>query len=80
MMVTLVDIDQAGERLAAGEPVYEFQTGDLKLRLLGPACGFGAEYLRRLRKEGLYAESIEEAGEMARVRGTTITGIWFVKR
>ena len=80
MTVTLVDIEKAGEQLAAGEQPYEFQTGDPKLRILGPACGFGAQLLQRLRREGFYAESLEEAGEMARAKNATITGIWFVKR
>jgi hypothetical protein len=79
MIVTLVDIEKAEDLLAAGEQAYEFQTGDSRLRILGPACGFGADYLKRLRKEGLYAESVEEACEMARARDVTITGIWFVK-
>jgi hypothetical protein len=80
MRITLVDIEKAGERLAAGEQAYEFQTGDTKLRILGPACGFGVLHLQRLRKEGLYAESVEEATEMARARNVSVTGIWFVKR
>jgi len=80
MIVTLVDLEEAGARLAAGEQPYEFKTSDSKLRLLGPACGFGADYLQRCRKEGLYAETLEEAQEMARARSLMITGIWFVKR
>ena len=80
MIVTLVDLEEAGARLAAGEQPYEFKTSDSKLRLLGPACGFGADYLQRCRKEGLYAETLEEAQEMARARSVMITGIWFVKR
>lgn len=79
MFVTLLDIEQAKERLASGEHAYEFQTGDVSLRILGPACGFGTDYLQRLRREGLYAESFEEASEMARAKHATITGIWFVK-
>ncbi len=80
MIVTLIDIENAGERIASGEKAYEFQTGDRKLHILGPACGFGADYLMRLRREGLYAESLEEASKMALARNLTITGIWFVKR
>ncbi|HKX30273.1 MAG TPA: hypothetical protein VJ302_21465 [Blastocatellia bacterium] len=80
MIVTLVDIEQAADRLAAGEPAYEFQTGDPAIRILGPACGFGLDHLKHLRKEGFYAESFEEATEMARAKATTVTGIWFVKR
>lgn len=80
MIVSLVDLEEAGARLATGEQPYEFKTSDPKLRLLGPACGFGAEYLQRCRKEGLDAESIEEAHVFARARNATITGIWFVKR
>ncbi len=79
MTINLVDIEKALERLAAGEPAYEFETEDRKLRILGPACGFGADYLKRLRSQGLYAESIEEACEMARAKDLTIIGIWFVK-
>ncbi|MCI0662110.1 MAG: hypothetical protein L0220_13650 [Acidobacteria bacterium] len=79
MRVTLVDIENAGERLAAGEQAYEFQTGDPTLRILGPACGFGALHLQGLRKVGLYAESVEEAIEMAHAKNVTVTGIWFVK-
>ena len=79
MIVTLVDIEKAWGRLAAGDPAYEFQTGDLAIHILGTACGFGAERAQRLRTEGPYAESAEEAMEMARSKNTTVTGIWFVK-
>ena len=79
MIVTLVDLADAEVRLAAGEPAYEFQTGDLTLRILGPACGFGPDHLKCLRTEGLYAEGQDEAQAMARRRHNTITGIWFVK-
>ncbi len=79
MTVNLVDIEEALERLVAGESAYEFETEERTLRILGPACGFGGDYLKRLRRDGLYAESIEEAREMARAKGLTITGIWFVK-
>jgi hypothetical protein len=79
MIVNLVDIDKALERLVAGEPAYEFETEDRTMRILGPACGFGGDYLKRLRKDGLYADNIEEARQMARARNLTIIGIWFVK-
>jgi hypothetical protein len=80
LIVILVDLEQACERLAAGENAYEYQTEDQTLRLLGPACGFGADYLRRLRNDGLYAESLEEAHAQARARNVVLTGVWFVKR
>jgi len=80
MVVSLVDLEEAGERLASGEPPYEFKTSDPGLRILGPACGFGADCLQRYRRDGLYAESVEEAQGMARARSATITGVWFVKR
>lgn len=80
MIVTLIDIAQAGERLDAGELAYEYQTEDKGLRILGPACGFGPDYLQRLRREGLYAENLEEAHTHARNRNATLTGVWFVKR
>jgi hypothetical protein len=80
MVVTLIDLAEASDRLDAGEQAYEYQTNDKALRLLGPACGFGAEYLRRLRSEGLYAENLEEATSHALRRNVTLTGVWFVKR
>jgi hypothetical protein len=79
MVVTLIDLAEAGERLEAGEQAYEFQTDDKRLRMLGPACGFGADYLRRLRSEGLYAETLEEATEHAHNKNVALTGVWFVK-
>jgi hypothetical protein len=75
----LVDMAEAGERLGAGEKAYEYQTGDRALRILGPACGFGPEHLRRLRREGLYAETLEEAIAHAQSRQAALTGVWFVK-
>jgi len=80
MVVTLIDLAEASDRLDAGEQAYEYQTDDKALRMLGPACGFGAEYLRRLRSEGLYAETLEEATAHALSRNVTLTGVWFVKR
>lgn len=80
MIVTLIDLEEALVRLNAGESPYEFMTDDPQLRLLGPACKFGATLLQSYRKEGLYAESIEEASEMARAKHATVTGVWFVKR
>jgi hypothetical protein len=80
LIVTLVDLEQAWERLAAGEDAYEYQTEDQALRILGPACGFGTEYLQRLRNDGLYAESLAEAHAQARARNVVLTGVWFVKR
>src|SRR5262249_53356023 len=58
MIVTRIDLPEAGKRLDAGEQAYEDQTEDKTMRILGPACGFGADYLRRLRSEGLYAETL----------------------
>jgi hypothetical protein len=80
LIVTLIDMEQACERIAAGEDAYEYQTEDHALRILGPACGFGADYLRRLRNDGLYAESLEEARVQALARNVALTGVWFVKR
>ncbi|MDX2034004.1 MAG: hypothetical protein SF339_25245 [Blastocatellia bacterium] len=79
MRITLIDLPEAGERLGAGEQAYEYQTGDRALRILGPACGFGPDHLQRLRIDGLYAETLEEARGHARKREATVTGIWFVK-
>ncbi len=79
MVVSLVNIEEAGERLASGEQAYEFKTSDPKLRILGPACGFGADCLQRYRRDGLYAESMEEAQGMAQAKSAMITGVWFVK-
>jgi hypothetical protein len=80
MTITLIDLAEAGERLNAGDQAYEFQTDDKALRILGPACGFGPDYLRRLRKEGLYAETLDEAIVYARTKNAALTGVWFVKR
>lgn len=79
MVISLVDVEEAAKRLAAGEQAYEFKTNNPKLRLLGPACGFGADCLQRYRRDGLYAESIEEAHDMALAKSATIIGVWFVK-
>lgn len=80
MVVILVDIDDAAERLAAGDKPYEYKTEDSKFRILGPACGFGADSLRIYREQGTYAENITEANNLAQARGLTITGVWFVKQ
>ena len=79
MMTSLVDVEDARIRLADGEEAYGFQVGEL-FTMLGPACRFGAEYLQNLRTEGRYAESLEEATQIADLKGASITGIWFVKR
>jgi len=78
MMTSLVDIEDARGRLASGEKPYAFELSD-SITMVGPACGFGADYLGHLRKEGRYAESFEEASQIADSRAATITGIWFVK-
>jgi hypothetical protein len=80
MVISLVNIEEAGKRMASGEHAYEFKTSDSKLRILGPACGFGADCLQRYRRDGLYAESMEEAQNMAHAKNATITGVWFVKQ
>ncbi|MBS1787068.1 MAG: hypothetical protein JST85_05065 [Acidobacteria bacterium] len=79
MLVILLDMDDAIKRFAAGEKAYEYKTEDPKLRLLGPACGFGRDTLRMYREQGLYAEDIAEAEDLASARKLTITGVWFVK-
>ncbi len=79
MMTSLVDLEHARDRLSAGEKPYAFEISD-SITMVGPACGFGADYLSHLRKEGRYAESFEEATQVADARGATIIGIWFVKR
>jgi len=78
MMTRLVDIEDARGRLAAGEQPYAFEMSDRET-MVGPACGYGTEYLKYLRTQGRYAESVEEANAIADRRGATLTGIWFVK-
>jgi hypothetical protein len=78
MITSLVDIEDARGRLASGEQPYAFEISD-HITMVGPACGYGTDYLRHLRLEGRYAESIEEATTIVDQRGATITGIWFVK-
>jgi len=80
MLLTLIDLDNAAERLASGEQAYEYKTEDPRLRILGPACGFGADCLQIYRRQGQYAESIAEAQDMARAKNLTVTGVWFVKQ
>ena len=77
MMTRLVDVEDARGRLAAGEQPYAFEMSD-RTTMVGPACGYGTEYLKYLRTQGRYAESFEEASEIADRRGATLTGIWFV--
>jgi hypothetical protein len=78
MITSLVDTEDARGRLASGERPYAYEMSD-RTTVAGPACGFGADYLRHLRTEGRYAESFEEATQIADQKGVTITGIWFVK-
>jgi hypothetical protein len=78
MMTNLVDIEDAQSRLASGEQPYAFEISD-RVTMVGPACGFGKDYLQLLKTEGRYAASFEEANQLAHARGATITGIWFVK-
>jgi len=79
MLVILLDMDDAIQRFANGEQAYEYKTEDPKLRLLGPACGFGTDSLRIYREQGLYAENLAEARDMAGAKKLTVTGVWFVK-
>jgi hypothetical protein len=79
MIISLVEIVEARERLASGEHAYEFKTNNSKLRILGPDCDFGTDGLPRYRRDGLYAESIEEADEPAQAKSAMIRGVWFVK-
>lgn len=78
MLTKLIKIEDAGEHIAQGEKPYAFETSD-DTTMLGPACGFGADYLRYLQTQGRYAENIEEANQIIQARGAAITGIWFVK-
>jgi hypothetical protein len=78
MITNLVDVEDARGRLASGEQPYAFEISD-HITMVGPACGYGADYLRHLRTEGRYAESFDEATRVADARGATITGIWFIK-
>ena len=78
MITTLVEVEDSKPRLARGERPYGFQIS-ASLMLLGPACGFGVDYLRTLRAQGRYAETLEEATEIANKLGVSITGIWFLK-
>jgi len=78
MMTSLVDVEDAKGRLASGEQPYAFEISD-SITMVGPACGFGADYLNHLRTEGRYAETFDEALRIADSRGATIIGIWFVK-
>jgi hypothetical protein len=79
MKLTLIDVPEAVDRLEAGERAYEYQTVNNSVRILGPACGFGPAYLRRLREEKLYAETLDEANAHAMSRDLVVTGVWFVK-
>jgi hypothetical protein len=79
MLVTLIEMEEALARLSAGELAYEYMTTDPQLRLLGPACPFGPTILQGYRQDGLYAENLEEATEMAGRKGAEVTGIWFIK-
>jgi hypothetical protein len=78
MMTSLVDVANAAGRLASGEQPYAFEMSD-RVTMVGPACGYGTDYLRHLKTEGRYAETFEEATRIADARGATIIGIWFVK-
>lgn len=80
MVVVLLDIEEAKERLATGDQPYEFKTGNPEVRIFGPACGFGADCLQRYRQDGMYRENFAEAQDLAQARSTTVTGIWFVKQ
>ena len=77
-MTSLVDVANAASRLASGEQPYAFEMSD-RVTMVGPACGYGADYLLHLQTEGRYAATFEEANRIADARGATIIGIWFVK-
>lgn len=77
MRTRLVDVEDAGGRLAAGELPYAFEMSD-RTTMVGPACGYGKDYLKYLRAQGRYAETVEEASDIADRRGATLIGIWFV--
>ncbi|MGH9799853.1 MAG: hypothetical protein ACRD82_05765 [Blastocatellia bacterium] len=80
MTVILLDIEEAKARLAAGAQPYEFKTDNPEVRILGPACGFGADCLQRYRKDGMYGESFAEAQNAAQAKSAIVTGVWFVKQ
>ena len=75
----LVGIDEAKERLAAGEQAYGFELSD-KSTILGPACRYGEHYLQSLRKTGRYAETLAEVAEITQATEVTLTGVWFVSQ
>lgn len=79
MITTLVDPEDARVRISSGEPAYAFELSD-RAMMVGPACGYGVDYLSHLRTEGRYAESMDEAVQSAAARGATVIGVWFVKR
>jgi hypothetical protein len=79
MITSLVDLEEARGRLASGEQPYAFEISD-QVTMVGPACGYGSDYLSYLRTQGRYAESFEEATQMAHERGAAVTGIWFIKK
>src|SRR5262249_6568774 len=80
MIINLIDLAEAGERLDAGEQAYEYQTDNKALRILGPACGFGADYLRR-RGGGVFkGKPFGEAIAHARTKNAALPGVCFVKR
>ncbi|MCI0487367.1 MAG: hypothetical protein L0229_12300 [Blastocatellia bacterium] len=72
MITSLLDIEDARARLTSGDQPYAFEMSD-QTTVLGPACGFGADYLRHLQTEGRYAESFETAEQIADLRGAIIT-------
>ena len=47
MLTTLIDIEDARGRLAAGERPYAFEMSD-RATVAGPACGYRTEYLNGL--------------------------------
>src|SRR5271168_1196400 len=79
MRTSLVDTEDATARLESGEQPYAFELSD-RVTMVGPACGYGTAYLKHLRVEGRYVESIQEAIQVAATRGATVTGVWFVQR
>jgi hypothetical protein len=79
MRTSLVDIEDARGRVASGEQPYAYVLNN-DVTIAGPACGYGADYLLRLREDGRYAESMEEASRIAHAAGAAIISVWFVKR
>ena len=79
MSIIMVTLHDALPRIATGEKPWEFETSDHNFRILGPGCCFGKDYLKRCRREGRYAQTVEEANSIALDRGITVIGAWLTK-